>query len=218
MKTAVIIGATGMVGNNLVQLLLHDDRFSRIIVFVRRPLQIQDNKLEEHIINFDKPESWMHLVQGDILFSALGSTIKQAGSQDNQYKIDYTYQYSFAQAAAKNQIPTLVLVSAAGANPKARIFYSRMKGELERDVKTLPFKSVNIIRPGLLHGTRKEERFGENMAYKALKAINAIGLFKQYRPISGETVAAALRNAGLQAKPGLNNYTLTEVFDLADQA
>lgn len=218
MKTAVIIGATGLVGNNLVQLLLHDDRFSRIIVFVRKSLQIQDNKLEEHIINFDRPESWMYLVQGDILFSALGSTIKQAGSKDNQYKIDYSYQYSFAQAAAKNQIPTLVLVSAAGANPKARIFYSRMKGELERDVKTLPFKSVNIIRPGLLHGPRKEERFGENMAYKALKAFNAIGLFKQYRPISAETVAAALRNAGLQAKPGVNDYTLTEVFDLANQA
>jgi uncharacterized protein YbjT (DUF2867 family) len=216
MKTAVIIGATGLVGNNLVQLLLHDDRFFKIIVFVRKSLQLQDNKLEEHIIDFDKPESWMHQVQGDILFSALGTTIKQAGSQDNQYKIDFTYQYTFAQAAARNQIPTYVLVSAAGARPDAKMFYSRMKGELERSVKTLPFKSINIIRPGLLHGARKEERFGESIAFKVLSAVNSIGLFKQYRPINGKTVAAALRNAGLQAQPGVHNYTLAEVFDLTN--
>jgi len=218
MKTAVIIGATGLVGNHLVQLLLDDDRFFKIIVFARKPLQAQHHKLEVHIIDFDKPESWMHLVQGDILFSALGSTIKQAGSQDKQYKIDYTYQYTFAQAAAQNHIPTYVLVSAAGATPEAKMFYSRMKGELERDVKRLPFKSINIIRPGLLHGARKEARFGENAAFKVLNAINAIGLLKQYRPIEGKTVAAALRNAGLRATPGVHNYTLAEVFTLAGQS
>jgi uncharacterized protein YbjT (DUF2867 family) len=218
MKTAVIIGATGLVGNHLVQLLLDDDRFFKIIVFARKPLQAQHHKLEVHIIDFDKPESWMHLVQGDILFSALGSTIKQAGSQNKQYQIDYTYQYTFAQAAAQNHIPTYVLVSAAGATPEAKMFYSRMKGELERDVKRLPFKSINIIRPGLLHGARKEARFGENAAFKVLNAINAIGLLKQYRPIEGKTVAAALRNAGLHATPGVHNYTLAEVFTLARQS
>lgn len=217
MKTAVIVGATGLVGNSLVHLLLNDDRFSKIIVFLRRPLERQHTKLEEHVIDFDKPEQWKHLVQGDVLFSALGTTIKQAGSKANQYKIDYTYQYTFAQAAAQNQIPTYVLVSAASSSPNSSIFYSRMKGELERDVKTQGFKSINIIQPGLLHGARKEERFGENMAYKVLNAVNAIGLFKQYRPIEGEMVAAALRNAALKAEPGVHTYALAEVFELASQ-
>jgi uncharacterized protein YbjT (DUF2867 family) len=215
MKTAIIIGATGLVGNHLIHLLLHDDRFSRLVVFGRRSLGIQHDKLEEHIIDFEKPAEWMHLVKGDVLFSALGTTIKQAGGKSQQYKIDYTYQYEFAQAAAQNQVPAYVLISSASASPHSKIFYSRMKGELERDVKSLPFKSITIIQPGLLHGDRKEERFGEQMAYKVLNVVNAIGLFKRYRPIAGKTVAIAMRNAGLQSTPGLHTYTLAQVFELA---
>jgi uncharacterized protein YbjT (DUF2867 family) len=215
MKTAIIIGATGLVGNHLIHLLLHDDRFSRLVVFGRRSLGIQHDKLEEHIIDFEKPAEWMHLVKGDVLFSALGTTIKQAGGKSQQYKIDYTYQYEFAQAAAQNQVPAYVLISSASASPHSKIFYSRMKGELERDVKSLPFKSITIIQPGLLHGDRKEERFGEQMAYKVLNAVNAIGLFKPYRPIAGKTVAMAMRNAGLQSTPGVHTYTLAQVFELA---
>ena len=215
MKTAIIIGATGLVGNHLIHLLLHDDRFSRLVVFGRRSLGIQHDKLEEHIIDFEKPAEWMHLVKGDVLFSTLGTTIKQAGGKSQQYKIDYTYQYEFAQAAAQNQVPAYVLISSASASPHSKIFYSRMKGELERDVKSLPFKSITIIQPGLLHGDRKEERFGEQMAYKVLNVVNAIGLFKPYRPIAGKTVAIAMRNAGLQSTPGLHTYTLAQVFELA---
>jgi uncharacterized protein YbjT (DUF2867 family) len=215
MKTAIIIGATGLVGNHLIHLLLHDDRFLRLVVFGRRSLGIQHDKLEEHIIDFEKPAEWMHLVKGDVLFSALGTTIKQAGGKSQQYKIDYTYQYDFAQAAAQNHVPAYVLISSASATADSKIFYSRMKGELERDVKTLPFKSITIIQPGLLHGERQEERFGEQMAYKVLNVVNVIGLFKQYRPIAGKTVAMAMRNAGLQSRPGVHTYTLAHVFELA---
>lgn len=215
MKTAIIIGATGLVGNNLLQLLLHDDRFQKVIVFVRRPLAIQHEKLEVHIIDFDRPETWLQLVNGDVLFSALGTTIKQAGTQANQYKIDYTYQYQFAQSAAQNQVPAYVLVSSASASPDSTMFYSRMKGELERDIKNLSFKSITIIQPGLLAGARQDERFGEKLAYRVLTAVNALGLFKKYKPIDGKIVAVALRNAAVISAPGVHTYELEQVFELA---
>jgi uncharacterized protein YbjT (DUF2867 family) len=218
MKTAIIIGATGLVGNKLVHLLLNDDQIAKVIVFVRRSLTIQHEKLEERIINFDKAETWMHDVKGDILFSALGTTIKQAGTKAQQYKVDYTYQYQFAQAAALNQVPVYALVSAASSSPDSSIFYSRIKGELEREVKSLPFKSIHIIQPGLLSGARQEERFGEKLGYQVLKAVNSIGLFKKYRPIEGRTVAMALRNAAFSATPGVHTYTLDDVFKLAEES
>src|SRR5690349_10962018 len=138
--TAIVIGATGLVGSELVQQLLDDERFSLVKIFVRRSFGKQHPKLEEHIIDFDKIHEWGHLVSGDVLFSALGTTLKQAGGKEAQYRIDYNYQYDVADAAAKNKVPVYVLVSSAMANVDSKIFYTRMKGELERDIKKLPFQ------------------------------------------------------------------------------
>lgn len=214
-KSALVIGATGLVGSNLVQLLLADGRFEKVKIFGRRSLGIQNEKLEEHIINFDKPEEWEHLVTGDIFFSSLGTTLKKAGGQNEQYKVDYAYQYWFAKAASKNQIPVYVLVSAPGASPDSLLFYSRMKGTLERDVKQLDFENITFIQPGLLHGDRNESRTGETIAYKVLSFINSAGIAKKYRPINGKVVASAMINAAIPAAPGIHTYTLDEVHDLA---
>ncbi len=212
---AIIIGATGLVGRELVQLLLEDDRFPQIVVFGRRSLGFNHSKLTEHLINFDAPGEWKHLVNGDVLFSTLGTTIKQAGSKEVQYKVDYTYQYEFAKAASENGTPVYVLVSAASANPESRVFYTRMKGELERDVKDLNFSATHIIQPGLLHGNRQENRTGEKIAFQTLKVVNALGLMKAYRPIHGKTVAQAMVHAALSIGTGVQTYTLEEVFKLA---
>jgi len=218
MKTAIVIGATGLVGRELIRLLLDDNRFNKILVFSRRSLQIKNAKLGEYIIDFDKPDTWQHLVKGDVLFSALGTTLQQAGGKQAQYKIDYTYQYGFADAAARNGVPVYVLVSSASADPKSGLFYTRMKGELERDIRQLSFLSINIIQPGLLAGKRQEERLGEKLANILLSAFNAIGLFKKYCPIEGKIVAQAMVNACNAAVKGVHVYALEDVFMLSGMA
>src|SRR5687767_13921512 len=124
-RTAIVIGATGLVGTALVKQLIEDDRFDRIKILGRRSSGVQHPKIEEHVIDFDQPKSWSHFVKGDVLFSALGTTLRTAGSKEAQYKIDHNYQYEVAKAAAANGVPVYVLVSAAMADPRSRIFYSR---------------------------------------------------------------------------------------------
>jgi uncharacterized protein YbjT (DUF2867 family) len=216
MKTAIVIGATGMVGKHLVHALLVDSRFSKVQVFGRRSLGITNSKLEERLIDFDKPDLYKGFVKGDILFSTLGTTLKQAGSKPAQYKIDHTYQLQFAEAAAYNEVPVYVLVSSTSASPNSRIFYSRMKGELERDVKKLPFKSINILQPSLLVGVREQHRFGEGFGFHVLQLLNSVGLFKKYRAIHGQTVAKAMINAGIAAANGVQVFTLDQIFKLAN--
>ncbi|MBF8963911.1 NAD(P)H-binding protein [Pontibacter sp. FD36] len=217
MKTALVIGATGLVGKQLVQQLLSDERFNNVIVFGRRSLGIANTKLQEHLIDFDKPEDWQHLVKGDVFFSTLGTTLKQAGGQNEQYKVDYHYQYKFAEAAAQNGVPAYVLVSSSGADPGSLIFYSRMKGALEEAVKKLDFKSINIIQPGLLHGDRQESRTGEEIGYKVMHFLDKLGIAGKYKPYEDKVVAQAMVNAGIAAQPGVHTYTLGEVFKLAER-
>ena len=188
---ALVIGATGAVGMDLVEQLLKDDAFERVTVFVRRPLAVENPKLTVHIIDFDHPEEWQKLLQGDVLFSCLGTTIKAAGSQEAQWKVDYTYQYEAAKAACANGVEAYALVSSIGASPKVKFFYTRMKGELEEAVKKLGFPACFILQPPSL--VRKgSDRFGEKAGVVALRAFNAIGLMRAYKPMPTEEVAAAM--------------------------
>ncbi len=215
MKTALVTGATGLVGSCLVSRLLEDDRFCKVVIFTRRSSGLEHEKLAEHIVDFDAPENFRDLVKGDILFSALGTTIKTAGSMDAQYLVDYTYQYRFARAASENRVPCYVLVSSAQASPKSRSFYSRLKGELERDVRLLDFKQLHILQPSLLEGERPENRAGERFGGILLHFMNRLGLFKRYRPIKGDIVARAMINSCFTASASPQVHELDEVFKLA---
>ena len=217
MKTALVIGATGLVGSNLVNQLLLDDRFEKVVTFTRRDTGLSHEKLEENNIDFNDTESWQDLVKGDVLFSALGTTIKTAGNQDAQYLVDYTYQYNFAKAASDNGVPSIVLVSSAQASPKSRIFYSRMKGELERDIKRLAFKQIHILQPGPLEGERPENRTGEKVGVFLLHRINSMGLFKRFRPVGGDIVAKAMRTVCLKTADCPQVYVLDKLFELAGE-
>lgn len=214
MKTALIIGATGLVGSKLVEFLLKDNSFDQVGVFVRRSINLKNPKLVEHLIDFDRYESWKHLVKGDVLFSCLGTTLKKAGSEEAQYRVDHTYQLQFAKAAEENGVQSYALISSAGADPESRNFYLKMKGQLENDVKDLNFEQLAIIRPGLLKGEREESRRGEKAAEIVLRFFNGIGLFRKYRPVPADTVALAMIRA-LKSGDRYNIYELDEVFDLA---
>ncbi|MEI8114337.1 MAG: NAD(P)H-binding protein [Bacteroidia bacterium] len=180
-RTANVLGASGLVGYSLVNKLLFHSEYEKVRIFVRRKTGVIHENLEEKIIDFDKPESWKHLVQGDVLFSTLGTTIKTAKTKEKQFLVDFTYQYEFARAAAENGVPNYVLVSSMGANPKSSVFYSRMKGELEESVSKLNFSKILIFRPSILDGDRREKRTSEKIGLVISRFLTRF-ILKKYRP------------------------------------
>lgn len=192
MMDALLLGPTGLTGRALLLQLLEDPYFGSIRVFHRRPNGMKHPKLNEEIIDFDKIAEWKSGLQGDILFSALGTTLKAAGSKGAQYRVDYQYQYECARAAAANGVDTYVLISAGMADPSSRIFYSRMKGELEDAVKELPFNRIVIFRPGLLHGPRPDKRRMEGLFAQLSKGISLLPGFAHLRALNGDELARAL--------------------------
>lgn len=212
-KTAVVVGGTGLVGTQIVQQLLADDRFGAVVLLGRRPSGVTHPKIHEHVIDFDLPESWREFVRGDAAFSALGTTRKSAGSQAAQYRVDHTYQYRVAEAARRHDVPVFVLVSSGGANPDSQLFYPRMKGELERDVEGLGFPRLRILRPGPLDGARKEHRTGEALMLKVLRPLGPV-LPAGARPIRDAIVARAAIASALDPAPGRVNYGAAELFRL----
>lgn len=216
-KIAIVIGATGLVGNQLVKLLFNNKKYQKVKVFSRRATGLADEKLEEHLVDFDKFENWKNELTGDVLFSSLGTTIKQAGSKDAQYKVDYTYQFQVATVAAENEVKQLVLISSLGANPKSSIFYSRIKGELDCAVEQLPFKSVCVLRPSALVGERTEERAGEKTMIKTTEFFAKIFPFlKKYKPIDATIVANAMVNVVDQySEKKYSIFNNSELFQIA---
>ncbi|HSM48139.1 MAG TPA: NAD(P)H-binding protein [Draconibacterium sp.] len=214
--SANVIGATGLVGKQLVQQLLDEEHFSKVRIFVRRETGLKHPKLEQQIIDFAKTETWTKLLTGDVLFSALGTTLKQSGSKEKQYEIDFTFNLNFAQKAKENGIQNYVLVSSVGANSKSGIFYTRMKGELDEAVAKIGFRNLVILRPASLTGPRENRRMAEEISIPVLNLLTRF-VMKNYRPISDETVAKAMINAVLNKNESKTIYEGSEVFNLAAQ-
>lgn len=212
--TANIIGATGLVGKQLVELLLKDENFEKVKIFVRRDSGIQHSKLEEHVVDFGNDKTWKEKLKGDVLFSTLGTTLKQAGSKEKQYEIDFTLNYNFAKAAKANGIENYVLVSSIGANAKSGIFYTRIKGELDDAVGKLGFENLAILRPSSLTGNRKEKRMGEIITIPLATFFTKF-IFKKYRPIADTIVAKAMINVALNPSQNKFIWEGLEVFELA---
>ena len=216
-KHAIIIGATGLVGSHLLEQIIEDERFSGVDVFGRRSSNASHPKINEQIIDFEKPADWQHKLQGDVVYLCLGTTRAKAGGKKAQYVVDYTYQYEFAKAAAAAGVNMLVLVSSAGARLSSRFFYIRMKAELERDIRGLSFGQMVFIRPGSLTGPRREKRLAENFGVWVMRQLNRLGIARKYKPIHANTVAKAMINATFKSQQGVSIHELDEVFALAGE-
>lgn len=214
---ALVIGATGATGKDLVNQLLNDKNFDEVDVFVRKSIDIQHDKLKVHVVNFDKPEEWKNSVKGDVAFSCLGTTLKTAGSKEAQRKVDFDYQYEFAKAAKENEVDDYVLVSAYGANPKSKIFYSKMKGELEEAVKQLHFNKITIFKPGMLE-RKNSERTGEVLGSRIIKFANKFGLLESQKPLPTDILAKAMINSSKIKSNGYSSIKLGNIFCFAEKS
>ena len=211
---ALVIGATGATGRELVNLLINDEDFDQVSIFVRKAPELEHEKLKIHTIDFNEIKKHKDLIKGDILFSALGTTKKEAGGKQRQYIIDYTYQYEFAKIAAENGVDQLSLVSSIGANPKSFMFYPKMKGELESDVKKLKFKKVDIFQPPILIRQPEIIRKGEKTAISIIQKLNKLGILKSQQPLMVSNLAERMvKTAKTTSKEKVNTYLPKELFN-----
>ncbi|WP_295223210.1 NAD(P)H-binding protein [uncultured Chryseobacterium sp.] len=214
---ALVIGATGATGKDLVNLLLQDQDFDEIKVFVRKPIDIQNDRLKVYVVDFEKPEEWKNEIKGDVAFSCLGTTLKAAGSKEAQRKVDFDYQYEFAKAAKENNVEDYILVSSYGANPKSKIFYSRMKGELEDAVKKLHFTKITIFKPGMLE-RKDSDRPGEVLGSRIIKFANRLGLLESQKPLPTNVLAKAMINSSKIKSNGYSSIKLGNIFCFAEKS
>lgn len=209
---ALLIGATGATGSDLLQLLLDDAGVERVEIFVRSDPQIKHTKLKIHLTDFQKPEQWSHRVKGDVLFSCLGTTLKDAGSKAAQWQVDYDFQYRFAKAARENGVEALLLVSSMNASARSPLFYARMKGELEEAVRKLAFPKLIIFRaPSLIR--KGSDRAMERVGVKVIGFLNRLGLLRSMRPLPTDQLAKAMLST---AKSSVDGEHLLEPADIKD--
>ena len=217
-RSAAVIGATGLVGRHLVSTLIADPTYTKVVVLARRGLAVSHDKLEARLVDFDELDK--HELDVDDAFSALGTTIKQAGSKAAFRKVDFDFNLAFARAARRSA-DQLLLVSALGASDKSRIFYNRVKGELEEAVRALGFGGTHVFRPSFLAGDRDEKRVGERagiFAARVLATVLPIGPVRRARPIEASDVAGAMVSVAKRDERGFFVHESERIQAIADSS
>lgn len=219
MKTALIIGSTGLIGSHLLELLLESNQYEKVITFVKRDSGIQHPKLKQHIIDFDKPETFRKLVIGDDFFCTIGTTIKNAGSQEAFRKVDFEYPKEFAGKALQNNVKQFLIISSLGADANSGNFYLKTKGEIQDFLKECIFESITVLQPSLLLGNRKEFRLGEKIGSFFMKLFSFlfIGSIKKYKPIQAEDVAKAMFSMAQKKHKGFHILESDTIQEIANK-
>ncbi|MFQ3173327.1 MAG: hypothetical protein ACI8W0_000417 [Flavobacterium sp.] len=218
MKTALIIGSTGLIGSHLVELLLGSDDYEKVVTFSKRDTGIKHAKLTQHIIDFDKPETYKDLVDGDDFFCIIGTTIKKAGSKEAFRKVDFEYPSQFATFALQNKVKQFLIISSLGADANSGNFYLKTKGEIQAFLKNCNFESVAVLQPSLLLGNRNEYRLGEKAGAFVMKAFSflLLGKLKKYKPIESTAVAKALLKIAQRNDKGFKIYESDTIQEIAN--
>jgi uncharacterized protein YbjT (DUF2867 family) len=217
-KTALVAGASGLIGSQLLPLLLASARYDRVIAVGRRPLPLMHPKLEQRLLNFDQLEDHRLQLIADDVFCCLGTTLRQAGSREAFYKVDYLYVVKLAALTAANFASQLLVISSMGADAGSRVYYNRVKGEMEAAVRQTPFRAIHVFRPSLLLGDRAEKRLGERLGAVVLRALRPVlrGPLRKYRSIEAATVARALLRAAETEETGLQVYPSDAITRLGE--
>ena len=202
--SVMVVGATGLVGRECLRLLLSDNGFNRVIVVTRRPLspEVRSPKLETHVVDFEHLNEYDELFRVDAILCALGTTIRQAGSRTRFRTVDYEYPLAFAKLGRRVGCRHFLVVSALGANPRSRVFYNRVKGELEDALRTLGYPRLTIVRPSLLLGPRAELRLGEEVAKRVTRWLGPL-VPRAFKPVEARAVATTLVRAAQEAGSGV---------------
>ena len=203
---ALVLGATGATGRELVKQLLAHPAFGTVSIFIRKKPDFEHQKLKVYEIDFSRLYDYKNLIAGDVLFSALGTTLKDAGNKAKQYKVDYTYQYEFAKMASENKVNHYSLVSSYGANKNAWFFYLKTKGALEEEVKKLSFTSIHIFQPPTLIRQADLLRPAEKRGIRILNVLNRVGILTSQKPLSVSVLAKKMIDEVLINKHGKITY------------
>jgi uncharacterized protein YbjT (DUF2867 family) len=219
-RTALLVGATGLIGDGLLELLLEDEYYDKVIVLARRRLTFDYPTLVQHTVDFNTLDVSAPLVQANDVFCCLGTTIKKAGSREAFRKVDYEYPLKIAELAAAHGAEQFLMVTALGADPNSRIFYNRVKGEIEQSISKLPFRAIHFFRPSILVGERRESRPGERIGIAAMKFFSflMVGSWRKYRPIQAELVAKAMIAAAKMNHPSVNIHESDAIYQVAGLA
>jgi uncharacterized protein YbjT (DUF2867 family) len=193
----LLAGATGLVGGLCLQRLLADPVFTRVVVLARRPVETRHPKLEQHVVDFARLHEARDVFKVDAVMCALGTTIKQAGSQERFREVDHDYPLQLARLGREHGARHFLLVSALGANANSGVFYNRVKGEVEADVRALGWPQLTIVRPSLLLGGRQAFRFGEEVGKRLAFLVPG-----KYKPVQADDVAKVLVEAARRDMPG----------------
>ncbi|WP_338075675.1 oxidoreductase [Chengkuizengella sediminis] len=212
-KTALIAGASGLVGSELLTYLIEGNEYNRVTAIVRNSLNIKHPKLKQVIVDFEQLSKDEEVFKVDDVFCCMGTTIKKAKTQEKMTRIDVEYPLEIARLAKKMGARQFLVVSAMQANSNSSTFYSRIKGRLEKELQKIGFETLHIFRPSLLVGDRKEFRFGEKSAEILFKALFFIfiGPLKKYKAIHAKTVALGMFNASQSRKSGVLIHLSDEI-------